>query len=102
MIHGGGSVVIRQPGLLARLGALAERLLARDAPIELLEQQYNFLPCRYRHRGQVWRVRQISAIWDCRASALLSPRRYFRVICQDGNAHILFHDLQLGTWFLSW
>ena len=101
MIYGGGSIVIRRR-LLARLGALAERLLARDVPIELLEQQYNFLPCRYRYHGQVWRVRQISAIWDRGASALLSPRRYFRVICQDGNAHILFHDLQLGTWFLSW
>ena len=74
-------------------------VFARPAPIELVEQRFNFLPARFRRNGELWRVRGVLRVWDEAATALLPPRRYFHVRCDDGGERVLFQDLRLGMWY---
>lgn len=86
---------------LARAVAAAITLLFnRPEPIEVIEQGYNFLPLRFRWSGELCRVRQVKRVWDEAATALLPPRRYFWVICDDGGERMVFQDLRLGMWYV--
>ena len=85
---------------LPQLVAAVSRLFVRSEQIEVVEQGYNFLPLRFRWSGQLWRVRQVQRVWDEAATALLPPRRYFWLVCDDGGARMVFQDLRLGIWYL--
>lgn len=81
-----------------RVWEVIAALFERPEPVELTEQRFQFLPQRFRWRGDLRRVRAITQIWERSGTRRRAPRRYFRVICQDGCGMTLFQDLQLGTW----
>lgn len=101
MVQVAGDMFARREHAFERIRFQLERLFARPEPIEVVEQRYNFLPQRFRWRGNTWRVRRVVRIWDYEHNALMPPRRYFRVLCQDDAAHTVFQDLRLGTWHMS-
>ena len=76
---------------LARVAALFQRA----EPVDLVEQRYNFLPQRFRWRGDLRRVRTVARVWEQPA------RRYFEVTCCQGRSYVLFQDLRVGTWHMS-
>lgn len=97
MIRYGQHGVRRQGQLAGWVG----RVFARPQPIEVVEQRYNFLPRRFRSAGCLWSVRAIRRSWDVAATAILPPRRYFHVLCDDGGERMLFQELRQGMWYLS-
>jgi hypothetical protein len=101
MIQHMGGVLPRRTSILERIRALVGRLGVRLEPVELVEQRYNFLPQRFRWRGNVMRVRHVMKVWEQDHTATRPPRRYFQVVCHDGGSRVLFQDLRLGTWHLS-
>lgn len=84
-------------GFSDRIRALLAAFRQRVEPVELVEQQFNFLPRAFRWRGRLWRVQQILDIHERHGSAQVA-RRYFRVRCQDHRRYLLFQDLHIGTW----
>jgi hypothetical protein len=76
-------------------------LRARVEPVDLLDQRFNFLPRSFRWRGDLWRVRSIVRVWEQPRAGMRPSRRYFEVTCGPGGRHILFQDLQIGTWHVS-
>jgi hypothetical protein len=84
-----------------RAWLLLRGLLQRAEPIELVARQFNFLPHRFRWRGDLWRVRAVARVWEQPRSGARPPRRYFEVICGHGGSYVLFQDLQVGTWHMS-
>src|SRR3954451_1643792 len=80
--------------------SLAE-LTSRAEPIDLLDQRFNFLPRSFRWRGDLWRVRSIVRVWDQPRVGWRPSRRYFEVTCGPSSRHIIFQDLQIGTWHMS-
>lgn len=99
MIHVAGSRVVHRHAK-SRVEVLFAWLFARSAPIEVVEQRFNFLPARFRWGGRLWRVRRVLRMWDVAATTLLPPRRYFCVQCDDGGDQVVFQDLRLGIWYL--
>src|SRR3954454_24784843 len=85
------------PGVRASLAELTSRV----EPIDLLDQRFNFLPRSFRWRGDLWRVRSIVRVWEQPRAGWQPSRRYFEVTCGPGSCHILFQDLQIGTWHVS-
>jgi len=85
----------------SRVRAHLAALLGRSEPIDLVEQRFNFLPRRFRWRGDLRRVRAVARVWERPRGALRPPRRYFEVICGQGGRFILFQDLHVGTWHVS-
>ena len=81
--------------------ARLEELTGRVEPVDLLDQRFNFLPRSFRWRGDLWRVRSIVRVWEQPCGGLRPARRYFEVTCGPGSCHILFQDLQIGTWHVS-
>lgn len=73
----------------------------RDEPIEVIEQWFNYLPGRFRWRGSVQRVRWVLSSWERSRAGRRAARRYFQVICHEGTDHIVYQDLQVGTWHVS-
>jgi hypothetical protein len=94
--HGQGRI-----GLAAWVGALLEELTSRVEPVDLLDQQFNFLPRSFRWRGDLWRVRSIVRVWEQPCAKWRPSRRYFEVTCGPDSCHILFQDLRIGTWHVS-
>jgi len=88
-------------GLAARVRASLAELTGRVEPIELLDQRFNFLPRRFRWRGDLWRVHSIVRVWEQPRAGWRPSRRYFEVTCGPGSCHILFQDLRIGTWHVS-
>jgi hypothetical protein len=88
-------------GLAGWVHARLEALTRRVEPIDLLDQRFNFLPRSFRWRGDLWRVRSIVRIWEQPCATWRPSRRYFEVTCGPGSCHILFQDLQIGTWHVS-
>ena len=88
-------------GLTAWVRARLAELTSRVEPVDLLEQRFNFLPRSFRWRGDLWRVRAIVRVWEQPRAGLRPARRYFEVTCGPGSCHILFQDLQIGTWHVS-
>lgn len=92
-------------GARAGLGGWLRALLApfrrRVEPVDLLDQQFNFLPRSFRWRGDLWRVRSIVRVWEQPRAGLRPSRRYFEVTCGPGGRYVLFQDLQIGTWHVS-
>lgn len=82
--------------------ALAKRAawFTAPEPIELTEQRFRFLPQRFRWRGGLRRVRAIIRVWEHSGTRWQAPRRYFRIVCQDGCGLTLFQDLRVGTWYI--
>jgi hypothetical protein len=101
MTHGAGVFAPRRSeGLFDRLRALLDACRRRAEPIELVEQQFNYLPRTFRWHGRLWRVQQILGIHEQRR-AEREGRRYFRVRCQDDRSYLLYQDLHIGTWHVS-
>jgi hypothetical protein len=88
-------------GLAGWVRARLAELTSRVEPVDLLDQRFNFLPHRFRWRGDLWRVRSIERVWEQSRSGWVPPRRYFEVTCGTGSCHILFQDLRIGTWHVS-
>jgi hypothetical protein len=82
---------------LARIAAL----FGRAEPVDLVEQRYNFLPQRFRWRGDLRRVRAVARVWERPGAAARPARRYFAVTCCQGGTYVLFQDLRVGTWHMS-
>lgn len=101
MVRVAGSQHMVQARLASMVDTIAAWIFARPTPIEVLEQRCNFLPARFRWSGRLWRVRRVIDVWDEAATALLPPRRYFRVQCNDGDNRVVFQDLRLGMWYMS-
>lgn len=96
MIH---HAVAERPAVrFGTLRATLAALLGRGEPVELVERRFNFLPQRFRWRGDLLQVRRVVAIRDRAAPG--APRRYFEVVCQDGATYVLFQDLRIGTWHM--
>lgn len=70
-------------------------------PIEVVDQRFNFLPHRFRWRGDMRRVRVVARVWEQPADGVRPARRYFEVICGQGHSFVLFQDVQIGTWHMS-
>lgn len=99
--------------MVQRIGAMPGRMLLvegrawlrwlvqRSEPIELVDRQFNFLPHRFRWRGDLRRVRTIARVWEQPRVGARPARRYFEVICGHGGNYVLFQDLQVGTWHMS-
>ncbi len=100
MIQRISAPAVAQVGLLDRLFVALQRWLVRAEPVDVLEQRFNFLPQRFRWRGDLRRVREVTRIWE-QPGGLLPARRYFEVICGQGHRFVLFQDVQLGTWHIS-
>ena len=88
-------------GLAAWIRASLAALTFRVEPVDLLDQRFNFLPRSFRWRGDLWRVRSIVRMWEQPRAGWRPSRRYFEVTCGPGSCHILFQDLQIGTWHVS-
>jgi hypothetical protein len=88
-------------GLASWVRAWLAELTSRAEPIDLLDQRFNFLPRSFRWRGDLWRVRSIVRVWEQPRAGWRPSRRYFEVTCGLGTSHILFQDLQIGTWHVS-
>src|SRR5690348_7212256 len=88
-------------GFMAWARATLGDLTRRVEPIDLLDQRFNFLPRSFRWRGDLWRVRSIERVWEQPCGSWRPARRYFEVTCGPGTSHILFQDLQIGTWHVS-
>jgi hypothetical protein len=96
-----GRLMRDRQGLVGWLHAGLSVFRRRAEPIDLLGQQFNFLPRSFLWRGDRWRVRSIVRVWEQSQSGLRPARRYFEVICGPGNRHLLFQDLRIGTWHVS-
>ena len=90
-----------QAGLLDRVWAMLVSCVARTEPVDLVDQRWNFLPHRFRWRGDLQRVRAVARVWEQPQLGLQPARRYFEVICGQGKRYILFQDVQVGTWHMS-
>ena len=88
-------------GLPAWVRASLAELTGRVEPVDLLDQQFNFLPRSFRWRGDLVRVRSIVRVWEQPHAGWRSSRRYFEVTCGPDSCHILFQDLRIGTWHVS-
>jgi len=73
----------------------------RQEPIFLREKRFNFLPRRFLYRGEEGMVRRIEKIWGEEATWGKTPRRLFRVRCQDDQIFHLIHDVRLDAWYLE-
>jgi hypothetical protein len=79
-------------------------------PIELSAQRYNYLPARFRHRGELHRVTRVERIWEERGRSraygdTFDPRvdrRCFAVSCADARRCTLIQELRAGTWHVVW
>ena len=101
MTHGVGMFAPRYgEGFSDRIRSVVDVFRQRVEPVELVEQQFNFLPRAFRWHGRLWRVQQILDIHERRGSAQ-AARRYFRVLCQDHRSYLLYQDLHIGTWHVS-
>jgi hypothetical protein len=101
MVQRISALASKQPGILERTWALLVALFVRAEPIELVDQRFNFLPHCFRWRGGVRRVRMVSRVWEQPRSGLQPPRRYYEVICGQGQRYVLFQDVRIGTWHMS-
>lgn len=100
MTHGVGAFAPRRIGDSAdRHWSLLPLIQQRVEPVELVAQRFNFLPRVFRWRGNLWRVQQITNIYEHGTDR--QARRYFRVRCQDDRSYLLYQDLRIGTWHLS-
>ena len=101
MTHGVGVFAPRRnEGLFDHLLTLLDTFRQRAEPIELVEQQFNYLPRTFRWHGRLWRVQQILNIHEQRVNER-EGRRYFQVLCQDYHSYLLYQDLHIGTWHVS-
>ncbi len=91
----------KQPGLIDRVFATLSSLAMRGEPIEVIDQRFNFLPHRFRWRGDMRRVRAVAQVWEQPGAAWRPARRYFEVICGQDKRYVLFQDVQLGTWHMN-
>ncbi|HNP73325.1 MAG TPA: hypothetical protein PLO33_13125 [Kouleothrix sp.] len=82
-------------GLLGRVLSGLGALWRRAEPVDVVDQRFNFLPHRFRWRGDLRRVRVVARVWE------RSGRRYFEVICGPEQCFVLFQDVRLGTWHVS-
>lgn len=82
-------------GVFSRMLAGFEAFWRRAEPIDLVDQRFNFLPHRFRWRGDMRRVRAVARVWE------RSGRRYFEVICGQEQSFVLFQDVRVGTWHVS-
>jgi len=101
MVQRINALAARQPRLLDRAFAILSTLVMRDEPIEVIDQRFNFLPHRFRWRGDMRRVRAVAHVWERPGMGLWPARRYFEVICGQGKRYVLFQDVQLGTWHMN-
>ena len=51
-------------GVFARGWAWLAALWQRSEPIDVVEQRFNFLPDRFRWRGDTRRVRAVTRVWE--------------------------------------
>lgn len=91
----------RRAALGAWLRSALRAITVQAEPVEVVEQRFNFLPQRFRWRGNLWCVRLVVRVWEQQHRAGAPPRRYYEVVCQGGGNYVLFQDLQVGTWHLS-
>jgi hypothetical protein len=90
-----------QPGIFSRALMMVSSFFVRVEPVELVAQRFNFLPHRFRWRGDLRSVRAVARTWEQPQIGLWPARRYFEVICGQGTRYILFQDIQIGTWHVS-
>lgn len=90
-----------QSSWIDRAWALLMAWAARTEPVEVVDQRWNFLPDRFRWRGDLQRVRAVARVWEQPELGLQPARRYFEVICGQGKRYVLFQDVQVGTWHMS-
>src|SRR5690348_15493325 len=90
-----------QPGIFGRVLMMLSSFFVRIEPVELVDQRFNFLPHRFRWRGDLRSVRAVARSWELPQTGLSPARRYFEVICGQGTRYILFQDIQIGTWHVS-
>ena len=95
------ALVPQQPGIFGRVWMTLSALFVRVEPVELVDQRFNFLPHRFRWRGDLRRVRAVARTWELPQAGWRPARRYFEVICGQGDSYILFQDIQIGTWHVS-
>lgn len=70
----------------------------RSEPVSVSKRRYGYAPWRFRHRGDLYRVCRVEVVRDRGGQV---PRRYFRLLCADGERYTLFQDLRVGTWHLE-
>jgi hypothetical protein len=70
----------------------------RAEPVAICGKRYGYAPWRFLHRGDVYRVCRLESVRD---EGGRKPRRYFQLLCADGERHTLFQDLRAGTWHLE-
>ena len=88
-------------GVFARGWAWLAALWQRSEPIDVVEQRFNFLPDRFRWRGDTRRVRAVTRVWERPSDGVRPARRYFEVRCGRDQSFVLFQDVQIGTWHMS-
>lgn len=76
-------------------------------PVELSAQRFNYLPARFRHRGELHHIARVERIWEERGrgsllSGALADRRCFVVSCADTRRCTLIQELRAGTWHVVW
>lgn len=87
--------------VFARGWAWLAAIWQQSEPIELVEQRFNFLPDRFRWRGDMRRVRAVTRVWEWPSDGVRPARRYFEVRCGRDQSFVLFQDVHIGTWHMS-